>query len=279
MLYGLMRQSVKIVFLGDIVGRAGREVVATNLPKLQRSLQPDIIIANGENAAAGFGITQKIAHELFALGIHCITTGNHIWDQRELLGQINQEPNLLRPINLTEGAPGKGSTIITTAAGQKVLIINAMARLFMDAHDDPFAVTLKHLNAYRLGQSVAAIFVDFHGEASSEKMAFGHFLDGKVSAVVGTHTHVPTADAMILTGGTGYQTDAGMCGDFDSVIGMKKDIPIAKFTRKLPTDRMTPADGAGTLCGVFITTNDQSGLATSIRPIRMGGRLIGTEAA
>lgn len=268
---------MKILFLGDIVGRAGREAVAAYLPKLQQNLQPDVVIANGENAAAGFGITQKIAREFFAMGIHCLTTGNHVWDQRELLGQIDQEPNLLRPINLTPGAPGRGSTTITTAAGQKILIINAMARLFMDAHDDPFAITQQHLAAYRLGQSVQAIFVDFHGEASSEKMAFGHWLDGKVSAVVGTHTHVPTADAMILPGGTAYQTDAGMCGDYDSVIGMKKDVPIAKFTRKLPTERLSPADGAGTLCGVFITTNDQSGLATSIRPVRMGGRLMGTE--
>lgn len=268
---------MKILFLGDIVGRSGRDAVAQHLPRLRQSLQPDAIIANGENAAAGFGITQKIAHEFFALGIHCITTGNHVWDQRELLGQIDQEPNLLRPINLTAGAPGRGSTVITTAGGQKLLVINAMARLFMEPHDDPFAVTLQHLNAYRLGQSVAAIFVDFHGEASSEKMAFAHYLDGKVSAVVGTHTHVPTADALILPGGTAYQTDAGMCGDYDSVIGMKKDIPIAKFTRKLPTDRLAPADGEGTLCGVFITTNDQTGRATAIRPVRVGGRLMGTE--
>jgi len=268
---------VKILFLGDIVGRAGRDAVVQYLPQLQKSLNPDIVIANGENAAAGFGITQKIARELFTLGIHCITTGNHVWDQRELIGQIDQEPNLLRPLNLTEGAPGRGYSVITTAAGQKILVINAMGRLFMDAHDDPFAVTNKLLGQYRLGQTVSAIFMDFHGEASSEKMAFGHFLDGRVSAVVGTHTHVPTADAMILPGGTAYQTDAGMCGDYDSVIGMKKDVPVARFTRKLPTDRLSPADGAGTLCGVFVTTQDQTGLALSIRPVRIGGRLIGTE--
>ncbi len=268
---------MKILFLGDIVGRSGREAVAKHLPALRAALQPDVVIANGENAAAGFGITRAIAQEMFTLGVHCVTTGNHVWDQRELLGQIDQEPNLLRPLNLTEGAPGRGHTIITTAAGQKILILNVIGRLFMEAHDDPFGVTQKFLAAYRLGQSVAAIFVDFHAEASSEKMAFGHCLDGKVSAVVGTHTHVPTADALVLPRGTAYQTDAGMCGDYDSVIGMKKDIPIAKFTRKLPTDRLSPADGEATLCGCYIVTHDQTGLAQSIRPVRVGGKLAGTE--
>lgn len=268
---------MQILFLGDIVGRSGRDAVTAYLPKLREKLAPDVIIANGENAAAGFGITQKIAREFFAMGIHCLTTGNHVWDQRELVGQIDQEPNLLRPLNYPDGTPGRGATIITTAGGKKILIINAMARLFMDALDDPFAVIQKFLTQHRLGQSVAAIFVDFHGEASSEKMAFAHYLDGRVSVVVGTHTHVPTADAMILPGGTAYQTDAGMCGDYDSVIGMKKEVPIAKFTRKLPTDRMSPADGEATLCGIFVTTDDTTGKATAIRPIRIGGKLIGTE--
>lgn len=268
---------MQILFLGDIVGRAGRDAVAAHLPKLREKLTPDVIIANGENAAAGFGITQKIAREFFAMGIHCLTTGNHVWDQRELVGQIDQEPNLLRPLNYPDGTPGRGATIITTANGKKILVINTMARLFMDSLDDPFAVTHKFLTQHRLGQSVAAIFVDFHGEASSEKMAYAHYLDGRVSVVVGTHTHIPTADAMILPGGTAYQTDAGMCGDYDSVIGMKKEVPIAKFTRKLPTDRMSPADGEATLCGIFVTTDDATGKATAIRPIRIGGKLIGTE--
>ena len=266
-----------ILFLGDIVGRAGRDAVTTHLPRLREKLRPDIIIANGENAAAGFGITQKLAREFFALGIHCLTTGNHVWDQRELVGQIDQEPNLLRPLNYPDGTPGRGATIVAAADGRKILILNVMARLFMETLDDPFAVTQKFLAQHRLGQSVAAIFVDFHGEASSEKMAFAHFLDGRVSAVVGTHTHIPTADAMILPGGTAYQTDAGMCGDYDSVIGMKKEVPIAKFTRKLPTDRMAPAEGEATVCGILIATDDSTGKATSIRPIRIGGKLIGTE--
>jgi 2',3'-cyclic-nucleotide 2'-phosphodiesterase len=265
---------VKILFLGDIVGRAGRDAVATHLPALQQELAPDCIIANGENAAAGFGINLKIAADLFGLGIHCLTTGNHVWGQREFLGQIDQAPHILRPLNFCEGTPGRGHATLTLAGGQKILIINAIGRVFMDVHDDPFAITQKLLAQERLGQTVAAIFIDLHAEASSEKMAFAHYLDGRVSAVVGTHTHSPTADAMILNGGTGYQTDAGMCGDYDSVIGMKKAVPIAKFTRKLPTDRMTPADGTGTLCGVFITTDPQTGLTTAIRPIRRGGRLL-----
>ncbi|MGB4101872.1 MAG: TIGR00282 family metallophosphoesterase [Alphaproteobacteria bacterium] len=267
---------MKILFLGDVVGRAGRDAVAKHLPRLKEELRPDVIIANGENAAAGFGITQKIAHEFFARGIHCVTTGNHVWDQRELIGQIDQEPNLLRPLNCPEGTPGRGATAVTIADGRKILILNVIGRLFMDALDDPFAVTQKFLAQHRLGQSAAAIFVDFHGEASSEKMAFAHYLDGRVSAVIGTHSHIPTADAMILPGGTAYQTDAGMCGDYDSVIGMKKEVPITKFTRKLPTDRLSPAEGEATLCGVLITTDDSGGKATAIRPIRCGGKLIGT---
>lgn len=270
---------MNILFLGDIVGRSGREAVIKYLPRLREKLQPDIIIANGENAAAGFGITQKLAHEFFALGIHCLTTGNHVWGQKELAGQIDREPNLLRPLNYPEGTPGRGATVVETPRGQKILILNVIGRLFMDAADDPFAVTQKFLAAHRLGQSAAAIFIDFHGEASSEKMAFAHYVDGRVSAVIGTHTHIPTADAMILPGGTAYQTDAGMCGDYDSVIGMKKEAPMVKFTRKIPTDRLTPAEGDGTLCGVFIVVDDRTGRAAAIRPVRIGGKLQGTEGS
>lgn len=268
---------MKILFLGDIVGRAGREAVIKYLPRLRESYAPDIVVANGENAAAGFGITQKLAHEFFAFGIHCITTGNHVWGQRELVGQIDREPNLLRPLNYPEGTPGRGAAIVAAPDGRKILVMNVIGRLFMDSADDPFAATQKYLAQHRLGQSVDAIFIDFHGEASSEKMAFAHFLDGRVSAVVGTHTHIPTADAMILPGGTAYQTDAGMCGDYDSVIGMKKETPILKFTRKIPTDRLSPAEGEGTLCGALVTIDIRTGLATAIKPIRMGGKLAGTE--
>ncbi len=265
---------MKILFFGDIMGRSGRDGLAKHLPDLKARLKPDVVIANGENAAAGFGITDKMAKELFALGIDCITTGNHIWGQKELVGTIDQEPRLLRPLNYPDGTPGKGFYLHTLPNSKKILIVNVMARLFMEpVLDDPFVVTEKLLSQYRLGQNVAAIFVDFHGEATSEKMAFGHVFDGRVSGIVGTHTHVPTADGRILSRGTAYQTDAGMCGDYDSVIGMKKELSIWKFTRKIPGERMTPAEGEATICGSLITTDDTTGLATAIDPVRVGGIL------
>lgn len=265
---------MKILFFGDIMGRSGRDGLAKHLPDLKARLQPDVVIANAENAAAGFGINDKIAKEFFALGVDCLTTGNHIWGQKELVGTIDQEPRLLRPLNYPEGTPGKGAYLHTLSGGKKILIVNVMARLFMEpVLDDPFVTTEKLLLHYRLGQNVNAIFIDFHGEASSEKMAFAHVVDGRVSGVVGTHTHIPTADDQILPKGTAYQTDAGMCGDYDSVIGMKKELSIWKFTRKIPGERMVPAEGEATVCGVLITTDDATGLATSIESIRVGGRL------
>jgi metallophosphoesterase (TIGR00282 family) len=265
---------MKILFFGDIMGRSGRDGLAKHLPDLKARLQPDVVIANAENAAAGFGVTDKMAKEFFALGIDCLTTGNHIWGQKELVSTIDQEPRLLRPLNYPEGTPGRGAYLHSLKNGKKILIVNVMARLFMEpVLDDPFVTMEKLLAQYRLGQNANAIFVDFHGEASSEKMAFGHVVDGRVSAVVGTHTHIPTADDQILPRGTAYQSDAGMCGDYDSVIGMKKELSIWKFTRKIPGERMTPAEGEATVCGVLITTDDATGLATSIDSIRVGGRL------
>ena len=265
---------MKILFFGDIMGRSGRDGIARHLPDLKARLQPDVVIANAENAAAGFGITDKMAKEFFALGIDCLTTGNHIWGQKELVGTINQEPRLLRPLNYPEGTPGKGAYLYTLPNGKKILIVNVMARLFMEpVLDDPFVTTEKLLSQYRLGHNANAIFIDFHGETTSEKMAFGHVFDGRVSGIVGTHTHIPTADDQILPRGTAYQTDAGMCGDYDSVIGMKKELSIWKFTRKIPGERMTPAEGEATVCGVLITTDDATGLATAINSIRVGGRL------
>lgn len=265
---------MRILFLGDIMGRSGRDGVTKHLPDLKARLKPDIVIANGENAAAGFGITDKIAKEMFALGIDCLTGGNHSWDQKELIGTIDREPRLLRPINYPEGTPGRGHYTHTLPGGKKILIVNVMARLFMEpALDDPFAAMEKLMAQHRLGQNVQAVFVDFHGEASSEKMALAHVFDGRVSAVIGTHTHVPTADARILPRGTAAMTDAGMCGDYDSVIGMKKELSIWRFTRKIPGERMVPAEGEATVCGCIITTDDASGLATAIEPVRVGGIL------
>lgn len=265
---------MRLLFLGDVVGRSGRDAVFRHLPELKRRLVPDLIVVNGENAAAGFGITAKIAQEFFAAGVDCLTTGNHVWDQKELVGAIDQQPRLLRPLNLPEGTPGRGAVLLPGPQGRKVLVVNLLARLFMDMCDDPFAAVTRLLAQHRLGSGgLAAILVDFHGEATSEKMAMGHFLDGRVSAVIGTHSHIPTADTMVLTGGTGYQTDAGMCGDYDSVIGMKKEGSIFRFVRRLPAERMTPAEGEGTVCGTLVVTDDASGLATTIAPVRVGGRL------
>jgi hypothetical protein len=264
---------MRILFCGDIVGRSGREVVLEQVPRLKRDLALDFVVVNGENAAAGFGITEKICNELHAAGVDCITSGNHVWDQRETMGFIDRHPRLLRPQNYPPQTPGRGSGLYTTAGGKKVLVINVMGRLFMDAIDDPFAAVENLLSAHRLGGNADAIIVDMHAEATSEKMAMGHVCDGRASLVVGTHSHVPTADHQILPKGTAYQTDAGMCGDYDSVIGMEKSLPIARFTRKLPTERLSAAMGPATLCAVFVETDDKTGLARRISPVRVAGRL------
>ncbi len=272
---------MRLLFCGDIVGRSGREAVTGRLPRLREELALDFVIANGENAAGGFGITGKICDQLFAAGVDAISGGNHSWDQREALAVIGREPRLLRPHNYPAGTPGRGATVFEVPGGRKVLVLNVMGRLYMDPLDDPFACVERELAKHRLGVTVQAIVVDMHAEATSEKMAMGHFVDGRASLCVGTHTHVPTADAMILPGGTAYQTDAGMCGDYDSVIGMDKAVPLARFTRKLPTERLSAASGEGTLSAVYVEIDDKTGLATKIAPLRAGGRLTptGPEAA
>jgi 2',3'-cyclic-nucleotide 2'-phosphodiesterase len=267
---------MKLLFLGDIVGRSGRDAVEKFLPDLIKDQGLDFVIINGENAAAGFGITQKICKQFFDMGVDVITGGNHSWDQKEALAFISSEKRLLRPMNFPKGTPGLGANVYQTTAGKKVLVMNVMGRVFMDALDDPFAAVEAELARYNLGASVDVIVVDFHGEATSEKMGMGHFADGRVSLVVGTHSHVPTADAQILPKGTAYQTDAGMCGDYNSVIGMQKEEPLRRFTRKISGGRFTPADGIGTMCGLIVETDNKSGLARHIEPVRLGGRLIST---
>jgi metallophosphoesterase (TIGR00282 family) len=264
---------MRILFLGDVSGRSGREGVQKQLPLLAAQYKPEAVIINAENAAAGFGVTSKVAKEFFDLGAVCLTTGNHVWDQRELLLQIDSEPRLLRPLNLRAGTPGKGTYIYVLPDGRKLAIANLIGRLFMRESEDPFAAAERLFSEVSIGNRVNALFIDFHAEATSEKMAFGHFCDGKASAVIGTHTHVPTADATILANGTAYQTDAGMCGDYDSVIGIKKEISISRFTRDIPGERMAPAEGAATVCGVYIETDDRTGLAQRIESFRKGGRL------
>ena len=263
---------MRILFLGDVIGKPGRDVLAAELPSLKTSLKTDLVIANGENAAGGFGLTKGVAEEFFALGVDVITTGNHWADQKEILTYIESEDRILRPLNYPKGTPGRGANLYKTPGGQSVLVINLMGRVFMDALGDPFAAVDAELSACPLSEAADAVVVDLHAEATSEKMAMGHFCDGRASLVVGTHQHIPTADAQILPGGTAFQADAGACADYDSVIGMDKAEPLHRFTRKLSTQRYTPATGPATLCGVFVETGPK-GLATRIEAVRAGGRL------
>lgn len=265
---------MRLIFLGDVVGRSGREAVTRELPLLRERYRPDLVVLNGENAAHGFGITEEIFQGFLAAGADVVTLGNHAFDQREALVFIARYPNLLRPVNWPGGCPGRGAALIETAQGQRVLVMQAMGRVMIEPMlDDPFPAVARELDACPLGQACDAVLIDFHAEASSEKMAFGHFCDGRASLIVGTHTHVPTADHQILPGGTAYLTDAGMCGDYNSVIGMDKAEPLQRFLNKLPVERMRPAEGAATLCGVAVETDDGTGLATMIAPLRLGGRL------
>lgn len=264
---------MRILFLGDVVGRTGREAAAAALARLRGKLRVDLAVINAENASHGFGLAPDMARALFAAGADVITLGNHAWDRKELLPYIAETPRLIRPLNFPPGTPGAGSVLVALADGRKALVLNAMGRLFMDPLDCPFRLSAVELANYKLGASVQAIVVDFHAEASSEKMAYAHSFDGQVSLVVGTHTHCPSADHQILPGGTAFQSDAGMCGDYDSVIGMAKDGAAIRFWRKMPGDRLQPAEGEATVCGLLVTTDDTTGLATAIHPVRIGGRL------
>jgi 2',3'-cyclic-nucleotide 2'-phosphodiesterase len=269
---------MRLMFLGDIVGKSGREAVFKHLPELRERIKPDLVVINGENAAHGFGITEEIYLKLREAGADVITLGNHSFDQREALVFIEREDRLIRPVNWPKGCPGRGTAMVETAKGQRVLVMNAMGRVMIEpVLDDPFPAIDRELEACKLGRDCDAILIDMHAEASSEKMAMGHFVDGRASLIVGTHTHTPTADHHILSGGTAYMTDAGMCGDYDSVIGMDKAEPLQRFIHKLPIERMKPADGEGTMCGVAVETDDRTGLALKIAPIRMGGRLQQTD--
>jgi len=265
---------MRILYLGDVVGRSGRDALVEKLPDIRRRLKVEFVIVNAENAAHGFGITAKICEDLYAAGADVVTLGNHSWDQREIIPYIDSDPRLLRPLNYPTGTPGRGVGTFLSARGRRVMVVQVMGRLFMDALDCPFAAAERELAKVRLGGGkLDAILVDVHAEASSEKMALAHSLDGRVSAVVGSHSHIPTADTQILPGGTAYQTDAGMCGDYDSVIGMKKDAAIFKLVRKMPGERLSPAEGPATLCGVLIETDERSGLAVRAQPLRVGPRL------
>ena len=267
---------MRILFVGDVVGRSGRAAVSEHLPRMIHDWSLDLVVVNGENAAGGFGITEAIYQELIDAGADAITLGNHAWDQREALVFIERAPRLLRPANFTSGTPGRGSALIDTKRGGRALIVNAIGRVFMTPFDDPFATLGRELDACPLHQATDAIVVDFHGEASSEKQAIGFFCDGRASLVVGTHTHVPTADHQILPGGTAYMTDAGMTGDYDSIIGMQKEEPLRRFTSGIPSSRFEPALGPATFSGIAVETDDATGLALKVAPVRLGGRLSST---
>jgi 2',3'-cyclic-nucleotide 2'-phosphodiesterase len=264
---------MRILFLGDVVGRSGRDAVRAALPGLRAALRADLVVVNAENASHGFGLAPDMARDLFEAGADAITLGNHAWDRKELIPYIAETPRLIRPLNFPPGTPGAGSVVVDLRDGRRVLVVNAMGRLFMESLDCPFRATAVELSRHRLGGSVAATVIDFHAEATSEKMAFGHSFDGQASLIVGTHTHCPTADHQVLPGGTAYQSDAGMCGDYDSVIGMQKEVAAARFWRRMPGERLAPAEGEATLCGVFVVTDDATGLALHIEPVRQGGRL------
>jgi 2',3'-cyclic-nucleotide 2'-phosphodiesterase len=264
---------MRVLFLGDVVGRSGRSAVIEALPSLRERYRLDFVAVNGENVAGGFGITEAILVELLDAGADVVTSGNHVFDQRETIVFIERYDRLLRPINYPQGTPGKGVGLFKARNGAEVLVINAMGRVFMADLDDPFRAVEKELEACGLKSSADAILVDFHAEATSEKEAMGFFVDGRASAVIGTHTHVPTADEQILPRGTAYISDVGMCGDFNSVLGMDKEEPLTRFLTKIPGGRFAAALGEATLCGVAIDINDATGLARAIAPLRIGGRL------
>lgn len=265
---------MRLLFLGDVMGRAGRAAIRECLPRLREEWRLDFVVVNGENASGGMGLTGVHAKLILDAGADCVTLGDHAFDQKDMLQFIETEPRVLRPLNFAKAAPGKGARLFEAKGGRKILVTQALGRVFMNRpFDDPFSAIEPVLKAYPLGGQASAVIVDMHCEATSEKMAMGHFCDGRASLVVGTHTHVPTADAQILPGGTAYQSDAGMCGDYNSVIGMDKAEPMRRFVAGMPKTRFIPALDEATLSGVYVETDDATGKAQKIRMVRHGGRL------
>jgi 2',3'-cyclic-nucleotide 2'-phosphodiesterase len=264
---------MRLLFLGDVVGRSGRDAVTERLPTLVADYKFDFVVVNGENASHGRGLIESHYNELRAAGADVVTLGDHAWDQRDTITFIEREPNLLRPINFPQGSPGRGANLIEGRNGHRVLVVNAQGRVFMNPVDDPFRAVETAIAACPLGEQADAVVVDFHTEATSEIQAMGFFLDGRASLVVGTHTHIPTSDHRILKGGTALMSDAGMCGDFDSVIGVDVEEPLNRFLTGIANGRFVPAEGDATLCGVAIETDAKTGLTVSVSPVRIGGTL------
>lgn len=262
---------MKILFCGDIVGRAGREAIKSYLPALKAEHAPDAVIVNTDNASGGFGVNNENCRHMEEAGADIFTAGDHVWDQKDSQRLVEERTNILRPHNFPADTPGTGCKLFEIK-GKKILVLHLLGQVFHKEYlDSPFVCAEAALQGYKLGGNVDAILVDMHAEATSEKNAMGHMLDGKVSAVVGSHTHIPTADARILPGGTGYQTDTGMCGNYDSIIGFRPEGPMEIFKRKFKKTRMEPASGNGTLAAVLIELDDNTGLATGITPILKGG--------
>ncbi len=260
---------MKLLFCGDVVGRSGRDVITKQVPRLKVELGLDFIIVNGDNAASGFGISPQICKDFYAAGVDVITGGDHIWDQKEIVPYLATEKRLLRPANFPEKTPGLGYGIYTSTTGKKLLVLHLLGQVFHKEHTNcPFLLADQVVSAVRMGVQVAGILIDFHAEATSEKTAMGQYMDGRVSAVVGSHTHVPTGDARVLKKGTAYQTDAGMCGDYDSVIGFNLESPIERFLTKISKARLEPASGEGVLCGFLVDINEATGLAKSCEAVQ-----------
>ena len=270
---------MRFLFLGDVVGRSGRDAVSERLPGIIEKHGFDFVVINGENASHGRGLTEGHFNDLRAAGADVVTLGDHAFDQRDTLSYIAREPTLIRPLNMTEGTPGRGANLIESRNGHRVLVINALGRVFMDPIDDPFRAVEAAIAACPLGEQADAVIVDFHTEATSEIQGMGFFLDGRATLVVGTHTHIPTSDHRILKGGTALMADAGMCGDFDSIIGVDPEEPLNRFLTGIPNGRFTPAEGEATLCGVAIETDPKTGLAQRLFPVRIGGTLNQAEPA
>ena len=265
---------MRILFLGDVMGRAGRTALAERLPALRAAWGLDFVVVNGENASSGAGLSADHARLILASGADCITLGDHAFDQKDMFAFIETEPRILRPLNFSKVAPGRGARVFEATQGRRVLVTQVLGQVFMKRpFDDPFSAVEQVLKTHPLGGAVQATVVDIHAEATSEKMGMGHWCDGQASLVVGTHTHVPTGDAMILKGGTAYQTDAGMCGDYDSVIGMEKMEPLRRFITGMAKSRFEPAEGPATLSGTYVETDDRTGRALKVRMIRQGGKL------
>jgi 2',3'-cyclic-nucleotide 2'-phosphodiesterase len=264
---------MRFLFLGDIVGWTGRAAIAEKVPGLIARYKLDFVVINGENAAGGFGITAKTCNDIIDAGADCVTLGNHAFDQKETLVFIERQPRLVRPLNFPAGTPGRGSGLYRAKNGADVLVINAMGRVFMTELDCPFRALDAAVMACQLKKGCDAIFIDFHAEATSEKQALGYFLDSRVSALAGTHTHSPTSDHRILPGGTAYVSDAGMCGDYDSVLGMDSDEPVNRFLTRIPKNRFEPAEGPATLCGLAVDIDDKTGLARRVGALQLGGVL------